>query len=455
MSDGSPVPSNTPNPISPRDRDALIRSLSAGEVPARGLHLIQVGRARETERIIADIDQIAGGGSSFLLAGAPPGFGKTFLQHTAKAIAHAKNMVVAEADLLPEQRLHSTSGQARALYAALMTSLSTRSRPDGAALPSVVEKFISSARDEARTRSTAVEDVLRERLASLEEMNGGATFVKVIAAYWDGLEEPTGQLLLEALRWLRGEFTTKSDARNALGVRTFVDDANVLDHLKLFARFARLAGYTGLFVCLDEAANLCEIVNPTARRANQEAFLGILNDCTRGRASGIGFLVCGTPELLDHPRRGLTSHPALRTRLEDNPFAVNGLVDLHGPVIRLAPLGREELFVLLHRVRHVYASGNPAKYLIPDEGIEAYRAKCEGRIGDASFRTPRNTVKGLVGMLAVLEQNPGTSWKDLVPQVEIAPEGEDPSPDGDKGDGDDGKRDSTSPEDDGLAPARI
>jgi len=40
--------------------------------------------------------------------------------------------------------------------------------------------------------------------------------------------------------------------RNALGIRTIVDDANFYDQLKLLGVFFRLAGHGGLMICLDE-----------------------------------------------------------------------------------------------------------------------------------------------------------------------------------------------------------
>ena len=44
---------------------------------------------------------------------------------------------------------------------------------------------------------------------------------------------------------------------------------------------------------------------------------------------------------------------------------------------------------------------------------------CEQRIGEATFRTPRTAIKAFIGLLAVLEQNPGSSWEDLLGEVEL------------------------------------
>lgn len=221
------------------------------------------------------------------------------------------------------------------------------------------------------------------------------------------------------MRWLRGEFTTRTDARAALGVRKIVDDASVYDQLKLLARFVRLAGYSGLFICLDELVNIYKLANSQARNSNYEQILRMLNDSLQGTAVGLGFVLGGTPEFLMHPRRGVYSYPALQGRLAQNTFATEGLVDFSGPVIRLSSLTREDFYLLLRNIRHVYASGNPEHYLLPDSAIASFMEHCSKRIGDSFFRTPRTTITSFINLLAILEQNPGTDWKALIGEVGV------------------------------------
>lgn len=405
-----------------RDRDAIVQSLRAGVVPVRGLQHIQVGRAREVEAMLADIQRIAEGGAAVRFLIGQYGSGKTFLQHLVRSIAHEKKLVTVHADLAPDRRLFSTGGHARALYAELMRNMATRSRPQGGALQSVVERFVTRAVQDARAREVPAETVIRERLAELSELVGGYDFADVVAAYWRGHENDDETLRSDAVRWLRAEFSTRTEARNALGVRTIVDDATICDHLELMARFVRLAGYDGLLVCLDELVNLYKLTSTKARKTNYEQILRIVNDCLQGSAEGLGFLFCATPEALSDTRRGLFSYPALQSRLAENRFAGEDVLDLSGPVIRLTNLTPEDLYVLLTKIRHVYAAGDPERYLIPDEAIEAFMRHCQERIGEAWFRTPRSTIKEFVDLLAVLEQNPELSWSDLIGEIELEPE---------------------------------
>lgn len=406
--------------IRAKDRDAVIQSLRAGVVPRVGQHLIQVGRAGELDSLLKDVDRLAEGGSAFRVVVGEYGAGKTFFLNLVRGIAMERKLVTMHADLNPDRRLHASGGQARSLYSELAKNMATRTKPDGGALQGIVEKFISQAKTEAKTKGVESEVVIREYLAELTEMVNGYDFADVIAAYCRGFEEGNEQLKADAIRWLRGEFSTKTDARAALGVRTIVDDASIYDQLKLLSRFVRLAGFGGLMVCLDELVNLYKLANTQARNANYEQILRILNDSLQGSAEGLGFVLGGTPEFLMDTRRGLYSYPALQSRLAENSFARSGLVDLSGPVIRLGSLTPEDFYVLLQKLRNVYAFGEPEKFLLPDEAIPAFMAHCNQRLGEAYFRTPRTTITAFINLLAVIEQNPTADWRTLLGAVELS-----------------------------------
>jgi hypothetical protein len=408
------------NMIRPKDRDLIVQALRAGVVPHAGQHLIQVGRVKEVEVMLRDVERIGEGGAVFRIVIGEYGAGKTFFLNLIRATAMAQKLVTVHADLNPDRRLQGSGGQARSLFAELMKNLSTRAKPDGGALSGVVEKFVVQAKTDSKTQGVPLEDVIRARLNPLTDMVGGYDFADVLATYARAFEDGNDKLKADTVRWLRGEFTTKTEARAALGVRTIIDDDQMYDFLKLFARFVRLAGFGGLLVCLDELVNLYKLANRQARDNNYEQILRILNDVLQGTTEGVGFLLGGTPEFLFDSRRGLYSYPALQSRLAENTFAAKaGLVDYSGPVLRLTSLTPEDFYVLLQKLRHVYAFGDPAKYLLPDEGIEAYMAHTAKRLGEAYFRTPRTTITAFLNLLALLEQHPGTDWRPLLDAVSI------------------------------------
>lgn len=403
--------------ISPRERDAIIQSLYAGVVPKLGLRHIQVGRAREIEELIKNIEKVREGGAAIRFVIGEYGSGKTFFLNLIQLVALEKGLVVMSADLAPGRRVHATGGQARSLYAELARNVSTRTKPNGGAMSSIVERFISQSEREAQNSQRETAQVIQEKLSHLEELTGGFSFAAVILRYLEGFNNVDDQLKSSALRWLRAEYSTKTEARSALGVRTIIDDLSVYDHLKVFAEFVCQAGYKGLLVSLDELVNIYKLTSSRARNANYEQILRILNDVLQGNAGHMGFVLGGTPEFLMDTRRGMYSYEALQSRLAENTFASDHLVDFAGPVMRLSSLSPEDIYVLLINIRRVMQMDNAE---LPDEALEAFMRHCGNRIGDAYFRTPRNTVKQFVHMLSILKQNPSAVWSDLIPKVEVS-----------------------------------
>ena len=88
-------------------------------------------------------------------------------------------------------------------------------------------------------------------------------------------------------------------------------------------------------------------------------------------------------------------------------------------MLRLQNLSPEDLFVLLHNIREVYALGDPSQYLIDEEGMKQFMNHCGSTLGADFYLTPRDAVKAFVGLLSVMEQNPGTGWQSLLPQTVI------------------------------------
>jgi hypothetical protein len=408
-----------PPVIKSKDRDTILNALRSGVVPRIGLQHIQVGRKREIEALLSDIDRVASGGGALRFVIGEYGAGKTFFLFLVRQLALAKNLVVMQADLSPDKRLHSTTGHARALYAELAQNAATRTAPDGGALRNILERFVGKASDEAKTKGVSTADEIKIRLDDVRQMAGGYEFASVVTAYARGYEEGSDERQAAALRWLRGEYANKTAARQDLDVRTIIDDSNVYDNLKLLSQFVRHAGYSGLFVCLDELVTLYKLQSAQSRKLNFDQILRVINDVLQGSAEGIGFALGGTPEFLLDTRRGLYSDGALQSRLAENSFAKGALTDYSGPVIRLQNLTPDELLVLFERLRTLFAGGDPAKFLVPDEALDAFAVHCRERIGDSYFRTPRNSVKAFVDLLSILEQNPKADWRSLIGGVEI------------------------------------
>ncbi len=406
--------------IKPKERDTIIQSLKTGVVPRLGLQHIQVGRSEELKSFVNDIATISEGGTSFRFVIGEYGSGKTFFLSLVRSIALQKGLVTMNADLSPTKRLHGTDGHARVLLSELISSISTRTKQDGNALPNILEKFISKARTEAENSHREVATIIYEQLIDLNEYPGGYTFAQVVNKYWTAYESGDDALKDCVLRWLKAEYTTKTDCLRDLGVREFINDASFFNTLKLYSILVQKAGYGGLMICLDEMVNLYKISNSVSRKANYEEILNILNNTLQGTLSHIGFIMSGTPEFLTDGNRGLYSYEALKSRLAENSFSKSlGLTDYNSTVLRLANLTKEELYLLLMNLRNVFAGGDTSKYLVPNDALLAYLNHCANKIGDSYYRTPRNTIKGFLDLLSMLEQYPSLKWSDMIEQIEV------------------------------------
>lgn len=408
--------------IKRREKDAILQSLKLGVVPKIGLQYIQVGRKEEISAIIEDLERVQDGGAFIKFIIGKFGSGKSFFLNLTKTVALKKKFIVAEVDITPDHRLHGKNGQARALYGELMQSLSTNVKANGGALESIIERWITEIDFKIKSNNGSEDDLKNEiykELKPLQDIINGYDFVNVILKYLEAYSTSNENLKSEALRWLKAGYRLRSEASKDLDVKNIISDDNIYEYLKLFAKFVKIAGYSGLIVNIDEMVVLSErLNNSVARNLNYEMLLRILNDCLQGTTSEIGFLFSGTDEFLEDQRRGLYSYEALATRLAVNEFAINGIKDFSGPLIKLENLSQNDFYILLLNIRDVFAEGDESKYLISDEGLENFMVYSHKNLGSDFFSTPRDSIKKFVSLLSVLEKNSDLSWEELLGKSE-------------------------------------
>lgn len=405
--------------VAPREAQAILQSLQAGVVPRAGLQHLAVGRVAELRQALAELDVLRGGGGVFKVVAGDFGSGKTFLLSLVRQVALTRGYLVADADLTPDHRLRG-DGRGLATYVQLMSRLAAESRPDGGALPLVLDRWADRVRGGALERlggpasaprspafAAAADRELRARLQPLIDQPGGFVFAAVLRRCYEGALAGDEDATAACVRFLRGEFRTAAEARSALRLSavTPVSDATWYEHLRLVALLAADAGYTGLLVMLDEGVNLYRIAQPEARAANYEVLLRLLNDALQGRAAHLGFYLAGPPEMVADPRRGLHSYPALRSRLQANPFADGAHRDLTQPVLTLSPLSADELLALLLKVRGLHA-GFYGPTRVSEEDTQRLLQRLLARPGAERFLTVREALRSFIHALSVLVQNP-------------------------------------------------
>lgn len=409
--------------IPKRIAQALMNSLKGGVVPRVGLSYITVGRKAEIDALLHDVDIIADGGASFRFIVGKYGSGKSFLLQTIRNYVMAKNFVVVDADLSPERRLQGTRGQGLATYKELIRNMSTKTKPEGGALSLILDRWISNVQQQVMEESglgaadpglaRLVEKRISAVIYSLNEMVHGFDFARLLTAYYQAHLSGDDETKAKVLKWFRGEYNTKTEARQELGVNIVITDDDWYEYLKLFAAFLKQAGYAGMLVLIDELVNIYKIPNAITRQYNYEKILTMYNDAMQGKAQHIGFLLCGTPQCMEDPRRGVYSYEALRSRLAEGHFAGEHQ-DLLSPVIRLQPLTAEEMLILIEKLADIHAGLYEYAQIVTQQDMIDFIEIEFGRIGADTHITPREVIRDFIEVLDIVYQNPGLKVRSLL-----------------------------------------
>jgi hypothetical protein len=406
-----------------RISQAVLNSLQAGVVPRIGLEYIAVGRKRELETVMEDLESIVQGAAAFRFIIGRYGSGKSFFLQAIRNYAMDRDYVCADADLSPDKRFAGSSGAGIATYRELLQRLSTKTRPDGGALEGLLQRWINSVQSEVIASGYTADDPalpsrvewkIFDTVSRMEEFAHGFDFAAAASAYYKGFASGDDGKKNAALRWIRGEYATRTEAKRELSVGEIVNDGNWYDHLKLFAAFCSHIGYKGLLVFIDEGVNLFKITNRISRENNYEKLLSIFNDIMQGKASKLGFYLGGTPQFLDDQRRGLASYPALKSRLEESRFVRSGHIDSGSPVIRLSRLSGEEIYILLERLTEIHAQHYGYEGRLGEEELKAFMELAFSSPGAEEFITPREITRDFLGLLNILKDENGADFYELV-----------------------------------------
>ena len=402
----------------------IINSLKGGVVPRVGLPYITVGREREIAALLHDLELVKEGGASFRFLVGRYGSGKSFLLQTIRNHAMGNNFVVCDADLSPERRFQGTGGQGLATYRELIRNLSTKTRPDGGALNLVLDRWVSNIQAQVTMEDglapdapgfeAAMEKRIMAVMGQIQELVHGYDFARLLTMYWHASIEGDDEKKALVTKWFRGEYRTKTEARQELGVNIVIGDDDWYDYLKVFATFLKAAGYEGLIILIDELVNLYKIPNAVSRQYNYEKILTMYNDTLQGKAHYLGIIMGGTPQTIEDRRRGLYSYEALRSRLTQGRFAQGGLSDMLAPVIHLEPLTHEELLVLVETLADIHAGLFGYTRTITQESLVQFLAAEFERVGADSHLTPREVIRDFIELLDILYQNPGMKADDLI-----------------------------------------
>lgn len=406
-----------------RIAQTVLNSLKGGVVPRIGLPYITVGRKAEIEALLHDVDVIQEGGASFRFIVGRYGSGKSFLLQTIRNYVMDKNFVVVDGDLSPERRLQGSKGQGLATYRELIQNLSTKTRPEGGALTLILDRWINSVQTQVVSKGIASDDPKFEAavdqkiygvISSLTELVHGFDFAKLLNMYYHAYMSGDDETKAKVVKWFRGEYSHKTEAKKDLGVDIIISDSDWYEYLKLFATFFRQAGYAGLMIMIDELVNIYKIPNAISRQYNYEKILTMYNDTLQGKAKYLGIIMCGTPQAVEDRRRGVYSYEALRSRLASGKFAQEGARDMYAPVIRLEPLTAEEMLVLTEKLADMHANLYGYERTITDNDLAQFIKIEYARVGADTNITPREIIRDFIELLDIVWQNPDKKITDLL-----------------------------------------
>lgn len=403
-------------PVPRRIAQAVLNSLKGGVVPRIGLPYIAVGRKTEVEALLNDVDIISEGGASFRFIAGRYGSGKSFLLQIIRNYVMDRGFIVADADLSPERRLKGGNGYGLAVYREIIKNLATKTKPEGGALNLVLDRWIDKVRSQALEESgledgdpaltTAVDRKIREITSSLGEMVHGYEFARLLSAYYHAYINGDDDTKGKVLRWFRGEYTLKREAKSDLGVNIIITDDDWYEYIKLFAIFFRRAGYNGMMLMIDELVNIFKIANSASRNSNYEKMLSMYNDTLQGKAGYLGIIMGVTPQALEDKKRGIFSYPALESRLKEGKFSRPGARDLLAPVIRLEALTAEEMLVLCEKLAAMHAGLYKYECKVTDDDLALFIKIEYSRIGADANITLREVIRDFIELLDIVCQNP-------------------------------------------------
>lgn len=413
--------------INPKEANTIIKSLEGGVVPNMGVQHLLVGRNREVDEVIKILETIADGGSDIRFWVGDFGSGKSFMLATIEQISLGKNFVVSSLDLTPSRRFYATDRKAVALYTEIIDNIKTKTQRSGNVLEIIIEEWINQLASKiASDNSIDVIEVLKgakedqvineilNTLARFKAVGLSYEFGQALTKYYQGFITDNRLLKTNAIRWLRGDITTKTEAKNILGINQIITDDNWFDALKNMSELFLEIGFAGFVVNFDEAVNLYKLPYAVTRERNYERILNIYNETKSNEARGLFVNFGATRKTVFDENRGMSSYGALKGRLGSEDSMDSKLINTNRTVLGLKPLSNEEIYTLLENLVNIYNVNYKEAITISHDEIITYMEGQLNRPGADEFLTPRAVIKDFIEILDLKRQNPDVEISEIL-----------------------------------------
>lgn len=414
----------------------IMNSLGGGTVPREGLGYITVGREKEIDSLLRDTEIIQDGGATFRFVVGDYGSGKTFLLQTIKEYCVKNDFVVAEVDLSPDRSLigNSTKKKGLATYRELMANVSNKTNQSGHALSKILDAWINKMFEKAAyammenpgmgsNMEVFTEKLMIEQCSMLQDMTCGFEFAQALRLFWKASRNPDEEEQFAqkeaVLRWFRGDYRTSQESKKAVGINAIVSDENWFDYIILWAHFFVIAGYKGFIVLIDEMVNIYKAPSKITRQMNYEKMLMMYNATLQGKAEYLGIIMGGIPMSIYDKKRGVFSYEAMRSRLSTGVYQDPSLVNMMTPIIKVLPLTKEEMYVLLEKLAEIHADLYEYQKIVTEDELMNF-VKLAYLKRETSYITPRTMIRDFIQILDVKRQNPGKNIGEILAAYKFA-----------------------------------
>ena len=413
--------------INPKEASTIIKSLEAGVVPDMGLGHLLVGRKAEVDELIKILGNVENGDSDLRFWVGDFGSGKSFMLKTIENLALSKNFVASTIDLNPSRRFYASDRKAVNLYSTVIENLKTKNARVGNVIEIIIEEWISNIfADLSRNMGYELKDlmagnhrdevigVILETLGKFKAVGLSYELGQAISKYYEGFISNDRLLKLKAIRWIRGDITTKNEAKKDLGINEIINDDNYFEAIKNLAELFQEIGYSGFVINFDEAVNLYKLPHATTRERNYEKILNIYNECKSNLAKGLFINFGATRKTIFDESRGLASYGALKGRLGNEASMDSEFVNTNKTVLGLKVLTDEEIYTLLENLVNIYNIHYKSEISITSSEIVSYMEGQLNRPGADEFLTPRAVIKDFIEILDIKRQNPDIKITELL-----------------------------------------
>lgn len=246
------------------------------------------------------------------------------------------------------------------------------------------------------------------------ESEGGIQFERqMLAEYTDTIERVTPRVerCAKAVQALERMPTLIS----------FVE-SGIRNNIQQISKFFRWMHHSGEFIELgidDEGIYAIRGINAEKIRTYQMSTGQRSTIAMAVKAEYLGIIMSGIPMSIYDKKRGVFSYEAMRSRLSTGVYQDPSLINMMTPIIKVLPLTKEEMYVLLEKLSEIHADLYEYPKIVTEDELMSF-VKLAYLRRETSYITPRTMIRDFIQILDVKRQNPDKHINDILAAYKFA-----------------------------------